>query len=177
MTEVTQFSIMRTGVFAGTAGGLAEIAWVSLYAGMTGTDPAALAQGVTTAAGISALLPENSPVTLGVGVHMALAAMLGIILVFTWRALAAKQPHPSNPYPFMLTALAAVWTINFFVVLPVVSPAFIHIVPYAVSLTSKLLFAVAAAEIVRVEAIFARRHSAFSLLKSPAKKQFSFDPD
>jgi len=35
MTEVTQFSIMRTGAFAGIAGGLAEIAWVTLYAGMT----------------------------------------------------------------------------------------------------------------------------------------------
>ena len=58
MTEVTQFSIMRTGAFAGIAGGLAEIAWVTLYAGMTGTDPAVLARGVTTAAGISALLPE-----------------------------------------------------------------------------------------------------------------------
>jgi hypothetical protein len=166
MTEVTQFSIMRTGAFAGIAGGLAEIAWVTLYAGMTGTAPAALARGVTTAAGISALLPEDSPVALGIGVHMALGAMLGIILVFAWRAVVAKRPHLSNPYPFMLTALAAVWAINFFVVLPIVSPAFIHIVPYAVSLTSKLLFGVAAAAIVRDEATCARQHSAFSLPKT-----------
>jgi hypothetical protein len=166
MTEVTQFSIMRTGAFAGIAGGLAEIAWVTLYAGMTDTAPAALARGVTTAAGISALLPEDSPVALGIGVHMALAAMLGIILVFAWRAVVAKRPHLSNPYPFMLTALAAVWAINFFVVLPIVSPAFIHIVPYAVSLTSKLLFGVAAAAIVRDEATCARQHSAFSLPKT-----------
>jgi hypothetical protein len=172
MTKVTQFSIMRTGAFAGIAGGLAEIAWVTLYAGMTGADPAALARGVTTAAGISTLLPVGSPVALGIGVHMALAAMLGIILVFAWRALAAKRPHLSTPYPFMLTALAAVWAINFFVVLPFVSPAFIHIVPYAVSLTSKLLFGVAAAEIIRDEAIFsAQQHSAFSLLKSPSNRR------
>ena len=138
---------------------------------MTGTDPAALARGVTTAAGISALLPVDSPVALGIGVHMALAATLGIILIFAWRALSAKRPHLSNPYPFMLTALAAVWTVNFFVVLPIVSPAFIHIVPYAVSLMSKLLFGVAAAEIVRDEAIFAARQSAFSRLKSPSDKR------
>jgi hypothetical protein len=171
MTEVTQFSIMRTGAFAGIAGGLAEIAWVTLYSGITGTDPAVLARGVTTAAGISALLPEDSPVALGFGVHMALAVMLGIILVFAWRALSAKRPHLRNPYPFMLTALAAVWTVNFFVVLPIVSPAFIHIVPYAVSLISKLLFGVAAAEIVRDETIFAPRQSAFSLFKSPSNKR------
>src|ERR1700678_1250498 len=153
MTEVTKFSIMRTGAFAGIAGGLAEIAWVTLYAGLTGADPAALARGVTTAAGVSALLPDDSSVALGLGVHMALAAMLGIILVFVWRALSAKRPNLNNPYPFMLTALAAVWTINVLVVLPIVSVGFIHIVPYAVSLTSKLLFGVAAAEIVRDEAI------------------------
>jgi hypothetical protein len=176
ITEVTQFSIMRTGAFAGIAGGLAETAWVTLYAGMTGADPAELARGVTTAAGISSLLPEDSSVALGIGVHMALAATLGVILVFAWRDLAAKRPHLSNPYPFMLAALAAVWTINFFVVLPIVSPAFVHIVPYAVSLTSKMLFGVAAAEIVRDEAIFVPQQSAFPQLKSPSDDP-AFDPD
>jgi hypothetical protein len=166
MSNANKLTTMRTGVIAGTVGGLAEIAWITFYAGMTGTDPAALARGVTTAAGISALLPVDSPVALGIGMHMGLAAMLGIILVCTWRALSAKRPHLRNPYPFMLTALAAVWTINFFVVLPIVSPAFVHIVPFAVSLTSKLLFGVAAAEIIRYEAIFAAQQSAFSLLKS-----------
>jgi len=58
---------------------------------------------------------------------------------------------------FMLAALAGVWAVNFFVVLPIVSPSFVHIVPYAVSLTSKLLFGVAAVEIVRDEALFAAR--------------------
>ena len=173
MSNANSLATMRTGVIAGAAGGLAEIAWVTLYAGMTGADPAALARGVTTAAGISALLPMDSPVALGVGVHMALAAMLGIILVFVWQALAAKRPQQTNPYPFMLAALAGVWTINFFVVLPIVSPAFIHMLPYAVSLTSKLLFGVAAAEIVRGRAIFAAQQSAFSLLKSPSDKRAS----
>jgi hypothetical protein len=171
MTKGHFFETAGLGAIAGAAGGLAEIAWVTLYAGMTGTDPAALAQGVTTAAGISALLPADSPVALGIGVHMALAMMLGTILIFAWRALSAKRPHLSNPYPLMLTALAAVWTINFFVVLPIVSPAFIHIVPYAVSLISKLLFGLAAAEIVRNEAIFAPQQLAFSLLKSPSGKR------
>ena len=154
MTATRRLAIIRTGVFAGAAGGLAEIAWVSLYAGVTGADPAVLARGVTTAAGVSALLPA-SPVALGIEVHMALAVMLGVVLSLGWQALSARRS--GNPYPFMLAALAGVWAINFFVVLPVVSPAFVHIVPYAVSLTSKLLFGVAAAEIVRNEAMFAAR--------------------
>jgi hypothetical protein len=48
-----------------------------------------------------------------------------------------------------LAALAGVWVVNFLVVLPIVSPAFVHVIPYSVSLMSKMLFALAAAEVVR----------------------------
>lgn len=149
MINTRQLDSIVAGVAAGVAGGLSEIAWVTLYAGMTGGDPAALARGVTTAAGVSALLPAASPVMLGIGVHMMLAMMLDVALTCTWQTLSAKF-GVTNPYPFMLTALAGVWAINFLVVLPIVGPAFIHMVPYVVSLTSKLLFGVAAAEVVRV---------------------------
>ncbi len=148
MTTTRRLEIFQRGVFAGAAGGLAEIAWVTLYAGATGGDPAILARGVTTAAGVSALLPA-SPVTLGVAVHMALAMTLGIALALVWSALRERRPSLSNPYPLMLTALAGVWAINFLVVLPIVSPAFVHMVPYAVSLSSKLLFGIASAEALR----------------------------
>ena len=159
MINARRLAIIRTGVFAGAAGGLAEIAWVTLYAGVTGADPAVLARGVTTAAGVTALLPA-SPVALGIGVHMALAVMLGVVLSLGWQALSANRRSLANPYPFMLAALAGVWAVNFFVVLPLISPAFVHLVPYAVSLTSKLLFGVAAAEIVRNDATFAARQRA-----------------
>lgn len=148
MTTTRRLENIRRGAFAGAAGGLAEVAWVTVYAGMTGGDPAVLARGVTTAAGVSALLPA-SPVALGVTVHMALAVALGVALVLAWSALREARPGLSNPYPLMLAALASVWATNFFVVLPIVSPAFVHIVPYAVSLTSKLLFGVAAAAVLR----------------------------
>lgn len=167
MTNTHRLAIIRTGIFAGAAGGLAEIAWVTLYAGVIGADPAVLARGVTTAAGVTALLPASA-VALGIGVHMALAVTLGVMLTFGWRALAANRGL-ANPYPFMLAALAGVWALNFFVVLPVVSPVFVHIVPYAVSLTSKLLFGVAAAEIVRDEALFAARRQISSPISSNAK--------
>jgi len=137
-------AVLQQGIIAGMAGGLAEVAWVAFYAGATGGDPAALARGVTTAAGVSALLPA-SPVALGITVHMTLAAALGIALSCAWRALREYRPALRNPFPFALAALAAVWAMNFFVVLPIVSPAFIHMVPYAVSLTSKLLFGIASA--------------------------------
>jgi predicted neutral ceramidase superfamily lipid hydrolase len=37
-------------------------------------------------------------------------------------------------------ALATVWAINFFVLLPILNPAFVILMPYSVSLMSKLLF-------------------------------------
>ena len=76
MKRTRQFEIFWQGIIAGAAGGLAEIAWVTLYAGLTGGNPAALARGVTTAAGVNALLP-SSPAELGVAVHMLLAVDTG----------------------------------------------------------------------------------------------------
>jgi len=78
--------------------------------------------------------------------------LLGVALAFAWRALRDHRPTLTNPYPFMVAALAGVWTINFFVVLPIVSPGFIHMVPYTVSLTSKLLFGLAMAGTMRWQA-------------------------
>jgi len=138
----------RHGVVAGVAGGLAEIAWVTLYAEATGTDPATLARGVTTAAGVSALFPA-APIALGVTIHMALAVTLGIALSFGWRVLSSHRLEIANPHLFMLTALVGVWAVNFFMVLPIISPAFIDLVPYPVSLVSKILFGLAAAEALR----------------------------
>ena len=143
--------MLSSGVLAGVAGGLAEVAWVTFYAGVTGADAAVLARGVTAAAGVNTLLPA-SPAALGVAVHMTLAAMLGVALSYAWSTLRAFRPNLSNAYPFILAALGGVWATNFLIVLPIVSPAFVHLVPSAVSLTSKLLFGIAAAEIFRWQA-------------------------
>jgi hypothetical protein len=148
MAKVHFFETVRFGAIAGAAGGLAEIAWVTLYAEATGRNAAILARGVTTATGVGALLPA-APMILGVAVHMTLAVTLGVVLAFTWRVLSANRALSVKPYPFTLALLVGVWAVNFFVVLPIVSPAFIHMVPYTVSLASKLLFGLAAAEVIR----------------------------
>jgi hypothetical protein len=138
---------IKYGILAGAAGGVAELAWVSLYAVVSGGNAAILARGVTTAAGVSAILPA-SPVAMGIAVHMVLAVVLGVALAGLWQA-AARSYTMGSRYTVMFAALTAVWATNFFVLLPVLSPDFVHLVPYAVSLTSKLLFALAAAETLR----------------------------
>lgn len=134
-----------TGVVAGAAGGLAEIAWVGLYAAISGGNAALIAQGVTTAAGVDALFP-GAAAGAGVVVHMILALALGVVLAVAARA------SGRNVRAFSLVALVAVWVVNFFVILPLVSPAFTHLMPYAVSLTSKLLFGAAAGQILAMQA-------------------------
>lgn len=141
--------IFKYGLLAGTAGGLAEIAWVSFYyAAISGGNAGTLARGVTTAAGVTALLPA-APVTVGVAVHMMLALLLGVALAYSWQTVSRRGADAKSLYGFMLASLAAVWAINFFIVLPVISASFVHLVPYSVSLMSKLLFGIAAAETLR----------------------------
>jgi hypothetical protein len=158
MTKLNRGETINYGVVAGLAGGFAEIAWVTLYTGLTGGDVAVLARGVTAAAGLGALFPALA-VTIGVVIHMALAVGLGIALAFAWRAFPSNRAAGSSRFPFMVTALAGVWAVNFFVVLPVVSPAFIHLMPYSASLISKILFGVAAAEAFRGQDASALRHA------------------
>jgi hypothetical protein len=141
-------TMLRNGVVAGAAGGFAEVAWVSLYAVLTGTNAASVAHGVTTAVGATALLPDNA-VMLGIAIHMAIAVALGIALAAAWQALSKVSTTCRAQYGFVLAALIGVWAMNFFVVLPVVSPDFIQLVPYAVSFVSKVLFGIAAAEALR----------------------------
>ena len=130
--------VLTIGVLAGLAGGAAEIAWISLYAAATGGDAASVARGVTDTVGIGAL----PPVAGGVSIHMALAAILGMAVAV---ALAPTRLHGARLYGAMTWALAAVWAINFLIVLPLINPQFVEIVPLAVSFVSKLLFGVAAA--------------------------------
>jgi hypothetical protein len=147
---------LRTGILAGLLGGLIEIGWVSLYGEITGEDARAFARGITSAVGVRALLPSFHSAFLDVLANMTFVVVLSVVLTFAWRAIAGKR-NWTNPFPFMLAALAGVWVINFFVVLPIIRPAFIHLVPYPVSLASALLLGVVVAAVVREEAPSRRR--------------------
>ena len=144
MNRSISAGIVGRGIAAGAAGGIAEIIWIFVYASATGADAASLARGVTTATGVNLLL-QGSPAAFGVAIHMVLAVILGIALALSWTALSRRWPKQLNPYVVMPIALTGVWAINFLIVLPLVDPNFVQIVPYPISLISKLLFGVAAA--------------------------------
>jgi hypothetical protein len=141
--ESTAAQIARLGALAGLAGGGAEIVWIMFYAAFSGSDAVEVGRAVALAA--SGGLVDSA--LAGIAVHMALAAGLGIALAVAWRRMPARLGIASE-YSLVLLALAAVWKINFFVLLPLISPSFVNLLPYAATLVSKLLFGFAAAAVL-----------------------------
>ena len=136
--------ITRLGALAGLAGGGAEIAWIMLYAAFSGADAVEVARGVALAASGGLV----SSALAGIVVHMLFAAGLGIALAFAWRRISVHLGAASE-FGLALLALAAVWKINFFVLLPLIRPEFVDLLPYAATLASKLLFGFSAAMVLR----------------------------
>jgi len=141
-------SIMRRGVAAGLAGGVAEVLWVAAYGAVTGTSVVAIARGVTAALvpGLASL--PCAPVV-GIALHMALAVGLGIAVATAFRAPLLRVVGPWSMSLLVVLVLGAVWSFNFLVLLPHVDPGFVTLLPMAVTLASKLLFGVSAAAVLR----------------------------
>jgi len=130
----------RAGLLAGLAGGVAEVIMIVLYAGLSGGSAAAVARGITASVlPLAASAPAAIPI--GLAIHFGLACLLGLGIALAIGRLAGTWAGTGS----ILLVLALVWAINFLVILPVVNPDFVHIVPMAVSFTSKLLFGLAAA--------------------------------
>jgi hypothetical protein len=144
---MTTESSLRTrtvvvGTIAGLIGGLTEVAWIWFHAIVTDNDAGLVARAVADAVGLGdqTVFPSVG----GVVIHMGLAAILGIAIASALRPI-ADFLHGIAIYAAVVAILAIVWAVNFFVVLPQISPQFVTIVPYEVSLVSKVLFGVAAA--------------------------------
>jgi hypothetical protein len=84
-------------------------------------------------------------VEFGVLIHLGLAAALGIGLAFGIRLILRRLETFRSEFAFTVLILTAVWAMNFLVVLPHINPAFVHLLPYSVTLLSKVLFGLAAA--------------------------------
>lgn len=131
---------LRNGAVIGIAGGLAEIVVVTLYCAASGASVPDVGRHIAFAAGF-----EGASAWTGVAIHLALAAMLGIAIMFAWNPARVNPARAAPLYLLLLLTLAAVWAINFFMVLPVLSPEFVTLLPLPVTLASKLMFGWAAA--------------------------------
>jgi len=134
----------RAGLFSGLAGGVAEVVLIFLYAGLSGGSAAAVATGITASVlPLAATAP--AAILIGLVIHFGLASLLGLGIAVAIGSVAPRLAGTWAGTGSILLALALVWAINFLVILPVINPDFVHIVPMAVSFTSKLLFGLAAA--------------------------------
>lgn len=143
MTRRAAAYVTTIGVLAGLAGGLAEVIWIWTYASLTNSDAGLVARAVTDAVRFN---QNVSPVVSGIAIHMGLASMLGVAVALAIRPVAGLL-NGFGLYAALSAALFVVWAVNFLVVLPLVSPQFVDVVPYTVSLFSKVLFGITAAGI------------------------------
>ena len=147
-----QSRILRVGVLAGIAGGLAEIAWVGLYGALTGADTAGVARGVAGAFS-PALASGSYGVVCGIAIHMLLAVGLGLAVAAAFSAPLLRRVDGWSRSTLVVLTLALVWAANFLIVLPVIDPDFTTLLPIAVTLASKLLFGVGAAVTFKAEPV------------------------
>lgn len=149
-----------TAFFAGFAGGAAEVGTVGMYALLTGADGWSVTTGVSEAT-FGAQFDGAHAVLAGLAVHFGLSFLIAACFVPLVPSLLRRIGQAGVVFA-AVTALIAVWVLNFFVVLPRIAPEFVAIVPLWLSFLSKLSFG-AALGVVPVSRLHRARPSAFDL--------------
>jgi hypothetical protein len=144
----TRRTVSQNVLLAAFYGGFIEVVWVTAYSAVTGHSAALVARQVTATVfpAVSAGVPG---VVLGVALHFALSLLLALIYVRLVWVPFARRWSEGAALAAAVGALALVWCLNFLLVLPGVNPVFVALLPYPVSLASKLLFGVAMAGALR----------------------------
>lgn len=129
-------------ILAGFAGGLSEIFWVGIYSAVTHVSGLEISRQITATiipvwAGLSI-----APV-LGVVIHLALSIVLAFFCCQIFIEPLTRRFGLAVIMPGSMVVLAGVWLINFHVLLPVISPVFITLQPFLVTLASKMFFGLA----------------------------------
>jgi len=138
------FKTVAIGAFGGITGGIAEIGWIGLYGMATGIPVDPVARGITRSM-IPALAISPWSAEFGILIHLILAVALGIGLALIIAHILSRPAPRHLEFALTMLILTSVWAVNFFILLPRINPAFVHLLPYSVTLLSKLLFGVAAA--------------------------------
>ena len=147
-------------ILAGLLAGAAEVVWIMFYGALTAVDTRGVAREV-----IVTVYPElaTNPIAPYAGIVLHFALSIAIACVF-YMAITAGfgDLHRNQMLIASICALAGIWGMNFFWILPNLNPAMAHIVPKVVSLASKLLFGISMGLVLPVNASFERRQLAES---------------
>jgi len=139
-SRATTRAILR----AGFAGALAEVVWIGLFCAATPLGGSEVLRQITASIVPAAAGTGYAP-ALGLAIHFVLGVSVATAFaLLVWRPWARSRGVAAT-FATALLALGLIWTVNFFVVLPAINPLFVGLMPYGVTLLSKLLFAVAMA--------------------------------
>lgn len=142
-------------VVAGVAGGMAEVLWIAAATAALGVDGWAVARAVG-----ATVIPAMANSGLAAGIGLVIHFLLSIALAAVFMHALGRSRSTTARVLVSLGALAAVWAFNFFLLLPLINPAFVFLLPLSVTLVSKLLFGLAMAtvlELGRKGAVLSRR--------------------
>ena len=132
----------RSVLLAGLAGGLAEVIWIASYSLAVGAEGWQVARAVAEVAMPGGALLPAAP-AMGIVIHFLLSIALAGVFAMCLSIPVLRHRSTAVTVTIGMVALAAVWAVNFLVILPVVHPAFVHLLPYPVTLLSKLFFGLA----------------------------------
>lgn len=133
----------RIVLSAGAAGGMAEVFWIAAAASALGTDAWSVARAVGTTF-VPNLASSGFIPWIGLLIHFLLSVVVATLFI----QLFDRQLRPAFLFLAALASLAAVWAINFLILLPLINPDFVSLLPHPVTLISKLLFGLAMAAVL-----------------------------
>ena len=129
---------------AGMVGGSAEILWFMLIGVVLSFNIQDVATGITTS-----IFPYEGSLhysaSIGVAIHLFLSVLLAALYMITLGRWSLSRYRLFGQLIVGMSALAFVWVVNYFVVLPILNPSFIETTTYSLSLLSKVFFGIAMA--------------------------------
>jgi hypothetical protein len=131
---------LRQAAVAGTAGGAMEVLWIGAAAAVLGVEGSQVARAVA-----ATVIPASSGLALAPWLGLAVHFLLSVALAAVFMRMVGNRLRGAVLIVAAMSALALVWAVNFFVLLPALNPALPELLPHPVTLTSKLLFGLAMA--------------------------------
>lgn len=145
-------SLVNGALVAGLSGGVAEIIWIALYCQFAQVNSANVARQITLSL-FTESFPSSYPVLFGVLIHLALSIVLAALFIGIFHSSFAARVGLSASLESAVIVLLGVWVLNFFLVVPWLNPTFVALLPYGVTLVSKLLFGLAMGLTLQVAAV------------------------
>lgn len=124
--------------------GTVEMSWITIYHNLSGGDAVAVASGVTEAMFITRL-PAEVAVPLGIAIETGVAIMFGVAIYFAVSSLPRRTASALLDGGIVIGSLVFVWSINLYLMLPMINPDFTAVIPRTTSVTFDVLFGSVAA--------------------------------